>query len=223
VATGKAVIFSGSQLDADAVTASACLPTLFQAVRIGGQAYWDGGYSVNPALSPLIASCSVPDIVVVQINPLRRDGMPDTAPEILDRMNELTFNASLLTQMRGIDRINRLIADGALAPGHCKPVRLHRIDGGAPLLAYTAASKTDPDPGLIRELFHIGQDAAKAWLARHYEALGVRGTVDVRRDYEDDTRMDWPEAGPGSAGAGRAERGFRPWLARVLGRSRPSP
>ncbi len=196
VATGKAAIFSGSALDAEAVTASACLPTLFQAVEIDGKAYWDGGYSVNPPLSPLIASCGDPDLVVVQINPLRRDNRADTADEILDRMNELTFNASLLAQMRGIDRINRLLADGHLTGSHCKPVRLHRIDGGAPLRAFTAASKTDPDPGLIRELFRIGQEAARAWLVRHFDALGRRSTVDVRRDYEDDTRIDWPQACP---------------------------
>lgn len=83
-----------------------------------------------------------------QTNPLRRSNRPDDEQEILDRMNELKFNASLLAQMRGIDRINRLLADGALVGGGCKPVRLHRIDGGPALLAYSAASKTDPDPGL---------------------------------------------------------------------------
>jgi len=196
VATGKAAIFSGTALGVEAVAASACLPTLFQAVVIDGQAYWDGGYAVNPALSPLIAHCGDPDLVVVQINPLRRDARADTADEILDRMNELTFNASLLAQMRAIDRINRLLAEGSLVGSACKPVRLHRIDGGAPLLAFTAASKTNPDPGLIRELFAIGQAAARGWLARHFEALGQRSTVNVRRDYDDDTRIDWPQACP---------------------------
>ena len=193
VATGKATIFSGHEVDADAVMASACLPTLFQAVEIRGQRYWDGGYSVNPALSPLIAACGDPDLLVVQINPLRRADRPDTAQEILDRMNELTFNASLLAQMRGIDRINRLLASGALADGGCKPVRLHRIDGGEALLAFHAASKTNPSPGLIRDLRQIGQEAARSWLDRHLDDLGKRSTVDVRRDYEDDTRIDWPE------------------------------
>ncbi len=193
VSTGKAAIFSGTRLDEAAVMASACLPTLFQAVEIGGQAYWDGGYSVNPALSPLIAQCGEHDLVVVQINPLRRSDRPDHAHEILDRINELNFNASLLAQMRGIDRINRLLADGVLVGSGCRPVRLHRIDGGPALLAYSAATKTDPDPGLIRELFAIGQEAGRRWLSRHFEDLGQRSTVDVRRDYEDDTRIDWPE------------------------------
>ncbi len=194
VATGKAAIFSGRRLDVDAVTASACLPTLFRAIEIDGQTFWDGGYSVNPALSPLIAHCGDPDIVVVQINPLRRSELPTTAQDVLDRIHELNFNASLLAQMRGIDRINRLLADGALTRGGCKPVRLHRIDGGSALLAYSASTTTDPDPGLIRELFHIGQESARRWLGRHFEALGQRSTVDVGRDYDDDTRIEWPDA-----------------------------
>ncbi len=203
VATGKAVVFTGSDLDARAVTASACLPTLFQAVEIGGQTYWDGGYSVNPALSPLIASCTTPDILVVQINPLVRPERPRTAADILDRMNELTFNASLMTQMRGIDRINRLIAQGLLAPGPAaKPVRLHRIDGGPALLAYKASSKLRSDPELLQELFAIGRAAGQAWLQRHLDDIGRRSTVDVGRDYEDDTRTDRPG----------------PWLARLLAR-----
>ena len=203
VATGKAVVFTGRDLDARAVTASACLPTLFQAVEIGGQAYWDGGYSVNPALSPLIAGCTTPDILVVQINPLVRPGKPETATEILDRMNELNFNASLMTQMRGIDRINRLLAQGALTPGcNTKPVRLHRIDGGPALLAYKASSKLRSDPELLQELFEIGRAAGQAWLRRHLDDVGRRSTVDVARDYEDDTRTDRP----------------RPWLARLLAR-----
>ena len=189
VSTGKAVIFSGDGLTMEAVLASTCLPTLFQAVEIDGQAYWDGGYSVNPALSPLIRSCAHHDLLVVQINPLRRMNRADTAHEILDRINELTFNASLLSQMRAIDKINRLLADGSLAPGSSKPVRLHRIDGGEALLAYAASTKLRSDPELIDELFHLGQAAARRWLEVNFEAIGVRSTVDVAKDYEDDARI----------------------------------
>jgi NTE family protein len=212
VRTGKAVIFSGQQLTAQAVMASACLPTLFRAVEIDGEAYWDGGYSVNPALTPLIHTCQSADVMVVQINPLERDP-PHTSAGIVDRVNELTFNASLLTQMRSIDLINRLLADGSLAPGRCKPVRLHRIDGGAAMQPFAASTKTSASPGLIRDLFGIGQLAAREWLAKHHDALGHHGTVDVRRDYLDDTRQEL---------AGKhAPRGFRPWLARLLRRSKP--
>lgn len=205
VATGKAAIFSGDGLNADAVLASACLPTLFQAIEIDGQAYWDGGYALNPALSPLIASCRHHDLLVIQINPLRRANRADTAQEIMDRMNELTFNASLLAQMRAIDKINRLLADGSLAPGRSKAVRLHRIDGGEGLLAYEASTKLRSDPDLIEELFRLGRAAAKRWLADHLDDVGVRGTVDVARDYEDDARIgrDPVCPAPGPTGGAR--------------------
>lgn len=189
VSSGRAAIFSGDGLTLDAVLASACLPTLFQAIEIDGQAYWDGGYALNPALSPLIASCEHPDLLVIQINPLRRPDLPDTATQIMDRMNELTFNASLLAQMRAIDKINRLLAQGALAPGSGKSIRLHRIDGGEDLLAYAASTKLRSDPELIEALFELGHRAAKRWLATHLDAVGVRSTVDVAQDYEDEARI----------------------------------
>ncbi|MBC5785506.1 patatin-like phospholipase family protein [Ramlibacter sp. USB13] len=216
VNTGKAVVFTGRQLDARAVLASACLPMLFQAVEIDGQAYWDGGYSVNPALSPLIQECAAADVLLVQINPLTRNHTPRSSADILDRINELTFNASLLTQMRAIDFVNQLIADGAVSHARCKAVRVHRVEGGAALEAFPASSKTSADGVMINKLFDAGRIAAKEWLERHYEALGHRATVDIRRDYLDDTRMALPypaHALPRSVG-----RGFRPWLQRLLGR-----
>ncbi|MEJ7931619.1 patatin-like phospholipase family protein [Ramlibacter sp. AN1015] len=191
VSTGKARIFHGARLNADAVLASASLPTLFPAVEIDAEPYWDGGYAVNPPLTPLIDSCGDADIVIIQINPLRREGAPRTAREILDRMNELTFNASLLTQVRAIDLINRMLAEGSLAPGTRKLVRLHRIDGGADMLAYSAASKSRSSPTLLRELFAIGQAAARRWLDAHYDDLGRHGTINIADDYLDDTRLDW--------------------------------
>lgn len=217
VRTGKAVIFSGAHVNLQAVMASACLPGLFHAVTVDGEDYWDGGYSANPAITPLIRACDSHDLMVVQINPLERSDTPHSAGEIVDRMNEITFNASLLTQMRSIDFINRLLAEGAITPGRCKPVRLHRIDGGEAMLPYTAASKAQADGAMIRALFDIGQAAARQWLGLHYDALGHRGTVDVRRDYLDDTRLNLSGA---TESARPGPRGFRPWLARQLKRFR---
>lgn len=189
VNTGKAVVFSGKRLTAQAVMASACLPMLFRAVEIDGEHYWDGGYSVNPAMTPLISHCDSHDLVLVQINPLKREQTPQTPHEILDRVNELTFNASLLTQMRSIEFINRLLAEGWLQGSRCKSVLLHRIDGGKAMLEYPASSKSSTDGPMIRQLFELGQTAAGHWLASHFEALGVRSTVNISRDYLDDTRM----------------------------------
>lgn len=184
VTTGRAEIFSGKRLTLQAVMASTCLPTLFQAVEIDGQPYWDGGFSSNPALAPLINQCESRDIIVVQINPLRRPDTPQTPHDIMDRVNELTFNASLLAQMRAIDFINRLLADGRLQEGaKYKSLLLHRIDGGEALEELPSSSKMSTDTAMIEKLFEMGQGAAKRWLGRHFEALGQQGTVNIRRDY----------------------------------------
>jgi len=184
VTTGRAEIFSGKRLTLQAVMASTCLPTLFQAVEIDGQPYWDGGFSSNPALLPLIDQCESRDIIVVQINPLHRPDTPQTPHDIMDRVNELTFNASLLAQMRAIDFINRLLADGRLQEGaKYKSLLLHRIDGGEALEDLPSSSKMSADTAMIEKLFEMGQGAAKRWLRRHFEALGQQGTVNIRRDY----------------------------------------
>jgi NTE family protein len=212
VNTGRAVLFTGQRLTVQAVMASACLPMLFRAVPIDGENYWDGGYSVNPPLAPLIEACESRDLLLVQINPLKRERVPQSPTEILDRINELTFNASLLTQMRSIDFINRLIEEGALRGGRCKHVLLHRIDGGADMAHYPASSRTSTDAVMIGKLFELGQASATQWLARHFAALGRRSTIDIRRDYLDDTREETLRP----QGPGRPQRGFRPWLARLF-------
>jgi len=215
VGTGRAVVFTGPHLDADAVMASACLPLLFRAVEIDGEAYWDGGYSANPALAPLIRYCSSSDLMLVQINPLRVEQLPRSRAAILERVNELTFNASLLQQMRGIEFINGLIARGLLREGPCKPVRIHRIDGGEAIRAWPSSSRSSTDAAMIRALFQLGREQAAAWLDRHFEALGQHGTVDIRADYLDDTRLPPPPTAPR-----RPPGRFRPWLAQLL-RRRP--
>ena len=189
VNTGKAEIFSGKKLTVQAVMASACLPMVFQAVEIDGEHYWDGGYSGNPAMTPLINHCASHDLVLVQINPIRREQIPHSPNDILDRVSELTFNASLLSQMRSIDFINRLLADGRLKESPYKSVLLHRIDGGEVLRELPTASKMSTDAALIRKLFNLGVECARRWMKRHGEALGTRSTVDIRRDYLDDMRL----------------------------------
>ena len=214
VNTGRAVVFSGRKLDARAVLASACLPLLFHAVEIDGEPYWDGGFSVNPALSPLISECDCTDLLLVQINPLRRGETPRTTAEIQDRIGELTFNASLLTQMRAIDYVNRLVAEGAVTDPKCRAVSVHRIDGGAALQAYPGSTRASADVVMITRLFEAGRAAAHVWLRRHFEAIGRHGTVDIQRDYLDDTRMAVPASRPPATLI--PAPGFGPWLARLL-------
>ncbi len=192
VKTGKAEIFSGSRLTEAAVMASACLPMMFRAVEVEGEHYWDGGFSGNPALHPLIYRCKASDIVLIQINPVERNALPSSGSDILDRINELTFNASLLAQMRGIDLINRLIDKGYLPPERYRTVRLHRIDGGEALEAYPASSKSSPDGKLIEALFELGRECGKRWLKKHFDEVGVKTSINISKDYLDDMRLGHP-------------------------------
>ena len=115
VRTGKIKVFEKDEISVSAVLASACIPTMFQAVEINGEAYWDGGYMGNPALFPLIYKCQSADILIVHLNPLSRSEIPRTADEILNRINELSFNSSLMREMRAVSFMNKLIADFELA------------------------------------------------------------------------------------------------------------
>lgn len=184
VKTGRAEIFQGERLTLSAVMASACLPTVFQAVSIDGEDYWDGGFSANPALLPLVNECESADIVLVQLNPLAHAETPHSPQDIAMRMNELAFNAGLMSQMRTIAFINQLLADGRLQEGaQYRKLLLHRIDIGSAMAALPAESKLSTDAVQMDLLFESGRIAAAEWLAKNFDALGKRSTVDVEHDY----------------------------------------
>jgi len=183
VRTGKIRVFTGKEVTADAVMASACLPYVFQAVEIDGEAYWDGGYSGNPALFPFFEQTQSEDILVVQVNPLRRDSLPRTAREIMERTSEITFNASLLREFRAIDFVNRMMDEHRLDPRRYRRNRLHRIDATKALANYTASSRLDTSWHFFRELHEAGRQAAQAWLAANFDAVGERATVDLRGEF----------------------------------------
>jgi NTE family protein len=189
VSTGQAEVFTGARLTADAVMASACLPMAFKAVEIEGDHYWDGGYSGNPAIHPLIYNCNARDIVLVQINPVKRAELPKTSAQIMDRINEVTFNAGLIAEMRAIDFVKRLLAEGKLDPQHYKDVLMHRIDGGETLDAYAASTKASTNGKMIHALRDLGIASTKAWLLKRYKSLGVQSTVNIKHDYLDDLRV----------------------------------
>jgi NTE family protein len=189
VSTGKAEVFSGKRLTAKAVMASACLPTVFRAVEVEGDHYWDGGYSGNPAIHPLIYNCESRDVVLVQINPIRRSEVPTTSADILDRLNEITFNAALIAEMRAIDFVKRLLAEGKLDPSHYKDVLMHRIDGGSELDAYPASSKAETGSELIYRLFDLGKRSGKLWLQHKLASVGVVSSINIAYDYLDDLRV----------------------------------
>ena len=177
VRDGRGEIFSGERLSVDSVMASACLPLMFKAVQIGGEYYWDGGFSGNPALYPLIYQTGCADVLLVQINPIEHHDLPDTAPEIMERMNEVTLNASLLGELRAIDFVRRLLAEGRLDPQQYKSMRMHRIDGGSVLAQFGSASKSRADMGFVQQLFKLGRAQGQQWMARHRQDVGVRHTL----------------------------------------------
>jgi len=187
VRTGGLRIFGQHELSPEVVLASACLPLLFQAVEIDGEPYWDGGYAGNPSLMPLVLDTPADDLLVVQINPAERDALPTRSGEILDRINEVTFNASLLRELRSIALLKQVLAaEGWAARRLRSPVlqgidrlRLHRVDGGDELAALGAGSKTRTDSGFLDRLFEQGRAAADRWFTAHRADVGVRSTLDV--------------------------------------------
>jgi NTE family protein len=183
VRTGQPRVFSGAELSIDALLASACLPQLFRAVQIGGQPYWDGGYSGNPALWPLIYNTPSLDILLVKINPLVRPGTPDTAEEIADRVNEITFNAGLVGEMRAIAFVQRLVAEGRLDGTRYKNLRLHMIGDEKGLAPLHPSSKLNTDRRFLESLRDLGRAAATRWLAAHRGDIGRRSTLDVAQTF----------------------------------------
>jgi len=184
VETGRAEVWEKKELTADHVMASACLPWLFQAVEIDGVPYWDGGFTGNPALWPLFENCETDDVVLVQINPVRRPGAPTTARDIINRVNEITFNASLLRDLRAVDFVTRLIEAGRLEGTGYRRMLVHAIGNEKALSELGASSKFNVEPDFIDMLFAKGREAAENWLRTSFRHVGVRSTVDVRKLFQ---------------------------------------
>ena len=179
VRTGRVRVRHREQMTLDMVMASACLPTVFHAVEIDGVPYWDGGYMGNPVLFPFFKGCESPDIVIVQINPIERPEVPTLARDINERVSEITFNASLLKELRAIDFVHRLLDAGKLDETDYRRIHVHVLEAQAELAPLGASSKLNAEWAFLRHLFDIGRRAADDWLERNYEAIGQRGTVDL--------------------------------------------
>ena len=185
VRSGKIRVFSGAEISTEAIMASACLPTFFQAVEMTDpltgktEAYWDGGYTGNPALFPLFAKHLPDDILIVQINPLYRADLPKDSQAIQNRVNEISFNASLLADLRSIRFVKELIAQEAIPKGHKKDVLVHMIADDGLMNELSVATKMVPVPVILARLRAAGQAAAVAFLAQHGKDLNVTGTVDL--------------------------------------------
>jgi NTE family protein len=178
VHTGQGRIFRNAELTPEVLMASACLPTMFQAVEIDGVPYWDGGYAGNPSMSPLVRECSASDTILVQINPIVRPGTPRTAREIQNRLNEISFNATLLKELKA-GALLRQVADAGTGEGAAwANMRVHRISSEIMLeLGYSSKLLTEwPFFTMLRD---EGRKAADAFLAAHKADLGVRSSLDL--------------------------------------------
>jgi NTE family protein len=184
VETGKVKVFPREALTADMVMASACLPHLYQAVEIDGVPYWDGGYMGNPSLFPFHGQTGTDDIVVVQVNPIERKGAPKTPMDIQNRMNEISFNGSLLKELRSIDFVDRLIDQGKLSVEEYRQVRVHIVENEAELNPLGASSKMNVEWAFLTKLRDIGRDTATRWLDENFDGIGKRSTVDLREMFQ---------------------------------------
>jgi NTE family protein len=183
VQTGQGRIFRRDELTIDALLASACLPNVHDAVMIDGVPYWDGGYRGNPPIWPFIYECDSRDVVMVELDPTFRDGVPKSNAEIADRLNEITFGGALIAEMRAIAFVQQLIERGEItgaASARLKNILVHSINDEAALAPMGSVSKFNIEPDFLTHLFRLGRAAASRWLAATFDSVGVKSSIDIR-------------------------------------------
>jgi len=178
VRTGRGRVFRNADITADVLLASACLPTMFQAVEIDGEAYWDGGYAGNPTMAPLIRECAASDTIVVQINPIERPGTPRTAIEIQNRLNEIAFNSVLIKELRAAALLRQVADPGTGEGAALANMRIHRIASDV-MLELGYSSKLLAEWKFFLMLRDAGRKAADAFIIAHGADLGHRSTLDL--------------------------------------------
>ena len=178
VRTGQGRVFRNADLTPDVLLASACLPTMFQAVEIDGDAYWDGGYAGNPTITPLVRECSASDTLLVQVNPIERDETPRSARDIISRLNEVAFNAPLLKELRMIALLHQAADAGSDEGRHWAEMRIHRI--ASPMMTSLGySSKLNAEWAFLTMLRDEGRRAAEAFLTDHGDQIGVSSSFDL--------------------------------------------
>jgi len=181
VQTAKVKIFAGKELHVEHILASTCLPLLMQAVEVDGEYYWDGMYSGNPAIYPLVYECESRDIMLVHVTPAERPGIPTTSPAIMNRMQEISSNTSLIREMRMIGSYNKLIEKGRMGGG--KRMLMHVIEAQDFIRAFSWSSRLNADWDFLQHLYNMGRAQADQWLEVNFDHLGVESTVDLDSRY----------------------------------------
>ncbi len=185
VRTGKVKVFEKDDMSLDVALASSCLPFLFKAVEIDGEHYWDGGYTGNPALFPLFYQTETRDIMIIHLNPLYREEIPTTAPAIMNRINEISFNDSLLKELRAVDFVKRLIEQDMIKDEYkhlYKDVLVHSIRADDMMKDFSLTSKFETDWDFLTMLRDAGREGMKIWLEDHFDSIGNFGSVNLKED-----------------------------------------
>ncbi|QDC09838.1 patatin-like phospholipase family protein [Oceanicola sp. D3] len=199
VRTGRIRVFRGDEITPEVILASACLPTVFRAVEakdpvtLTDEFWWDGGYTGNPALFPLYAHHLPDDIIIININPLEREELPQTPQDIANRVNEISFNAALMQELRAIAFVHRLIDSGTIPEGAMKYVRVHMISDDDLMNDLSVATKTVPNPYVMSELKEAGRRAAARFLNVNGAKVGKKSSVDLAAIYGDGLGRTFPE------------------------------
>ena len=187
VKTNRARVFTNKEISIEAVLASTCLPFLFQAVEIGGEYYWDGGYMGNPPIFPLITNTNISDVVLIKINSININSVPTTARDIADRVNEISFNSSLINEMKLIHYRNELLRSGVLQVDEKtnREIYVHTISGYDALSQLSYSSKMNTSWEFLLELKEKGRETASHWLETDFKEVGVKSTFDVEEHFFD--------------------------------------
>jgi NTE family protein len=179
IRTGKIKVFQTPAITLESVLASACLPPYFQAVEIDGEHYWDGGYLGNPAIYPLIYRRGSKDVIIAQVTAIRRDELPASAADVLHRITEISFNSSLMREMRAVAFATRLIDNGELDETKHSRMLIHWIGNDRLMSQLGTATQFHPDWSLLCQLRDAGRETAGKWLDENFDHIGSRSTVDI--------------------------------------------
>jgi len=183
VETGQARVFSCDEISVDVLLASACLPFMFQAVEIEGVPYWDGGYMGNPSIWPLFYKTECDDIMLVQINPIERPGTPKKSIDIVNRLNEISFNSSLLAELRAVNFVKELLEQGKLNSEDYRDVNIHMVNPPSDLHEMTAETKLNASWQFFTFLHQVGRDRTEDWLHQHKSKIGKKSSLDIEKTF----------------------------------------
>ncbi|MDR3442253.1 MAG: patatin-like phospholipase family protein [Legionella sp.] len=178
IRTGRGKVFRNKEITAEVLLASSCLPLMFQAIEIDGEAYWDGGYTGNPTITPLVQECQSSDTILVQINPVERHGTPKTSRDILNRLNEVAFNATLMKELRMLALLKQTVSPGSKEGTRWAQMRIHRI-ASPKMVELGYSSKLNAEWSFLRMLFEDGRRCANTFLNNHRNDLNKRSTFDL--------------------------------------------